>query len=376
MPRTTRRGPRLCSRPSSRSNHDEAYRMTKSPLLALAAALTLAAPPAAQVKLNGAGATFPNIIYQDWILTYGQTHPDVKLNYQSIGSGGGIRQFSDGTVDFGGTDAPMTDSAIAAIQGNVLHIPTVLGAIVVTYNVPGVTQQLKFTPDVIAGIFLGTITKWNDARITSVNPGVTLPATDIVVVHRADGSGTSFGFTDYLSKVSPEWAQKVGKGTSVSWPVGLGGKGNEGVAATVGQTPGAIGYIELGYALINKMPFAVLKNQSGNWITASLESVTAAAAGAMKEMGPNTDFRVSITNSPGARAYPAASFTWLLVHKSYSDTAKARSLMQFIWWAETDGQAKAPELGYSPLPQELRPWIQARLKSVTAGGRSVWKTAE
>src|SRR5437867_1858174 len=238
--------------------------MKRMTLLALALA---AAPAAAQVPINGAGATFPNIIYQDWILTYSQTHPDVKLNYQSIGSGGGIRQFSDGTIDFGGTDAPMSDSAIAAIQGNVLHIPTVLGAIVVTYNLPGVTQQLKFTPDVIAGIFLGTITKWNDARITSVNPGVTLPATDIVVVHRSDGSGTSFGFTDYLSKVSPEWAQKVGKGASVNWPVGLGGKGNEGVASTVAQTPGAVGYIELGYATATKIPFATIRNSSGNWIT-------------------------------------------------------------------------------------------------------------
>ena len=212
--------------------------MTKSSWLALAAALALAAPAAAQVQLNGAGATFPNIIYSDWILTYNQAHPDVKLNYQSIGSGGGIQQFSDGTVDFGGTDAPMTDSAIAAIQGNVLHIPTVLGAIIVTYNLPGVPQQLKFSPEAIAGIFLGTITKWNDARLTSVNPGVSLPAMDIVVVHRSDGSGTSYGFTDYLTKVSPEWAQKVGKGPSVNWPVGLGGKGNEGVAATVSQTPG------------------------------------------------------------------------------------------------------------------------------------------
>src|SRR5438094_6714313 len=267
--------------------------MKRMTLLALALA---AAPAAAQVPINGAGATFPSIIYQDWILTYSQTHPDVKLNYQSIGSGGGIRQFSDGTVDFGGTDAPMTDSAIAAIQGNVLHIPTVLGAIVVTYNVPGVTQQLKFTPDVIAGIFLGTITKWNDARIASVNPGVTLPATDIVVVHRSDGSGTSFGFTDYLSKVSPEWAQKVGKGTSVRWPVGLGGKGDEGVGSSVGQTPGAIGYIELGYATANKLPATQLRNKAGVFVTPTLQSVTAALSAAMGTMGPNTDFRVSITN--------------------------------------------------------------------------------
>src|SRR5438034_11706991 len=224
--------------------------MKRMTLLALALA---AAPAAAQVQINGAGATFPNIIYSDWILTYGETHADVKLNYQSIGSGGGIRQFSDGTVDFGGTDAPMTDSANSAIHGNVLHIPTVLGAIVVTYNLPGVTQQLKFSPDAIAGIFLGTITKWNDARLASLNPGVTLPATDIVVVHRSDGSGTTYGFTDYLTKVSRDWAQRVGKGASVNWPVGLGGKGNEGVASTVAQTPGAVGYIELGYATATKL---------------------------------------------------------------------------------------------------------------------------
>ena len=343
--------------------------MKRLTLLALALA---AAPAAAQVQINGAGATFPNIIYQDWILTYSQSHPDVKLNYQSIGSGGGIRQFSDGTVDFGGTDAPMTDSAIAAIQGNVLHIPTVLGAIVVTYNLPGVTQQLKFTPDVIAGIFLGTITRWNDARIASVNPGVTLPATDIVVVHRSDGSGTSFGFTDYLSKVSPDWAQKIGKGTSVSWPVGLGGKGNEGVAATVGQTPGAIGYVELGYATANKMAFGQVQNSAGKFVAPTLEAVTAALAGALAKMGPSTDFRVSITNADGANAYPIATMTWLLLHKSYADADKAKALVQFVWWAETEGQAKAPTLGYAPLPAQLRPWIQTRLRSITAGGRVAW----
>src|SRR5213593_901594 len=343
----------------------------KRALLAVLA-LAGAVPLAAQIQLNGAGATFPNIIYQNWILTYNQAHPDAKLNYQSIGSGGGIRQFSDGTVDFGGTDAPMTDSAIAAINGNVFHIPTVLGAVVAAYNLPDVAQPVRFSPDVLADIFLGKVTKWNDARLSSINPGVTLPNQDIIVVHRADGSGTSFVWTDYLSKVSPEWQQKVGKGPSVNWPVGLGGRGNEGVAATVQQTPGAVGYIELGYAVANKVPFGTLRNRSGNWIAPSLESVTAAAAGAMKDMGPNTDFRVSITDSPGAQAYPAASFTWLLVHKTYSDTAKARALVQFVWFAETEGQAKAPALGYSPLPKELRPWIQARLKSVTAGGRPVW----
>src|SRR2546426_8197719 len=318
--------------------------MKRTTLLALALA---AVPAAAQVKLNGAGATFPNIIYQDWMLSYNKTHADVKLNYQSIGSGGGIRQFSDGTVDFGGTDAPMNDSAIAAIPGNVLHIPTVLGAIVVTYNVPGVTQQLKFTPDVIAGIFLGTITKWNHARITSVNPGVTLPATDIVVVHRSDGSGTSFGFTDYLSKVSPEWAQKVGKGTSVSWPVGLGGKGNEGVAATVAQTPGAIGYVELGYATANKMAFGQVQNSAGKFVSPTLEAVTAALAGALAKMGPSTDFRVSLTNPDGANAYPIATMTWLLLHKEDAHASKAKALVQVVWWAGNEGQAKAPALGYA-----------------------------
>jgi len=333
---------------------------------ALLAVLGLAGavPLAAQIQLNGAGATFPNIIYQNWILTYNQVHPDVKLNYQSIGSGGGIRQFSDGTVDFGGTDAPMTDSAIAAINGNVFHIPTVLGAVVAAYNLPDVAQPVRFSPDVLADIFLGKVTKWNDARLSSINPGVTLPNQDIIVVHRADGSGTSFVWTDYLSKVSPEWQQKVGKGPSVNWPVGLGGRGNEGVTTTVRQTPGAIGYIELGYAVANKVPFGTLRNRSGNWIAPSLESVTAAAAGAMKDMGPNTDFRVSITDSPGAQAYPVSSFTWLLVHKTYGDAPKARALVQFIWWVETEGQAKTIELGYAPLPKELRPWIQARLKTI------------
>jgi phosphate transport system substrate-binding protein len=341
--------------------------------LALAALLCAAAPAAAQVQLNGAGATFPNIIYSDWMLTYNQAHADVKLNYQSIGSGGGIRQFSDGTVDFGATDAPMTDSAIAAIGGNVLHIPTVMGAVVVAYNLQGLAQPVKFTPDVLADIFLGKITKWNDARLTSINAGLTLPATDIVVVHRADGSGTSFVFTDYLSKVSPAWQQKVGKGTSVNWPVGLGGRGNEGVSATVSQTPGAIGYVELAYAQKNNIPYGTMRNRAGNWITPSLGAVTAAAAGAMKDMGPNTDFRVSITNSPGPQAYPISSFTWLLLHRSYADTAKARALVQFVAWAESEGQAKAEPLGYAPLPKDLQPWIQARLKSITAGGRPVWK---
>jgi phosphate transport system substrate-binding protein len=347
---------------------------TRWPTLVVALA-ALAAPAAAQVKLNGAGATFPNIIYQDWILTYNQAHPDVQLNYQSIGSGGGIRQFSDGTVDFGATDAPMKDSAIAAINGNVLHIPTVLGGDVPTYNLPDVKATLKFTPDVLADIFLGKITKWSDARIASANPGVKLPETDIVVVHRSDGSGTTFIWTDYLSKVSPEWDLKVGRGPSVNWPVGLGGKGNEGVTATVKQTPGAIGYVELGYAMANQLPAGSVRNKAGKFVAASLESITAAAAGAMKEMGPGTDFRVSITNPDGDAAYPVASFTWFLLHKSYDDAAKASALVKFVWWAETQAQSRAAPLGYAPLPKQLAPWIEARLKSITSGGKPVWTTA-
>jgi phosphate transport system substrate-binding protein len=349
--------------------------MKQSTLIALAAAVALAAPATAQVKLNGAGATFPNIIYQDWMLTYNQAHPDVQLNYQSIGSGGGIRQFSDGTVDFGATDAPMKDSAITAISGNVLHIPTVLGGDVPTYNLPDVQATLRFTPDVLADIFLGKVTKWSDARIAAVNPGVKLPDQDIVVVHRSDGSGTSFIWTDYLSKVSPEWEQKVGRGTSVNWPVGLGGKGNEGVTATVRQTPGAIGYVELGYAMINKLPAGIVRNKAGKFIEPKLESITAAAAAAMQAMGPSTDFRVSITNADGEKAYPISSFTWFLLHKQYDDAAKASALVRFVWWAETEGQSRAEPLGYAPLPKQLRPWIEARLKAVTAGGKSVWMTA-
>lgn len=335
----------------------------------------LAAPAAAQVRLNGAGATFPNIIYQAWILTYNRQVQGVQLNYQSIGSGGGIRQFSDGTVDFGASDAPMTDSAIAAIDGNVLHIPTVLGAVVPTYTLPGLSAPIRFTPATLADIFLGKITKWNDPRLAAANPGVTLPDLDLLVVHRSDGSGTTFVWTDYLSKISPEWATRVGRGTSVNWPVGLGGRGNEGVAATVRQTPGAIGYVELGYAQQTGMPAGEVQNKEGHFVTATVEAVTAAAAGAMAEMGPKTDFRVSITNPAGANAYPVASFTWLLVHPKDSDAAKARELVKFIWWAETEGQSMAPRLGYASLPKELQPWIEARLKTVSVNGQAVWSGA-
>jgi phosphate transport system substrate-binding protein len=348
--------------------------MKRTTILTAAAAFGLcAAPAAAQVKLTGAGATFPNIIYQSWILDYNKTHSDVQLNYQSIGSGGGIRQFTDKTIDFGGSDAPMTDEQIAAVQGNVFHIPTVLGAVVITYNLPGVTQQLKFTPAVVADIYLGKLTKWNDARITALNPGVNLPSDDILVVHRSDGSGTTYIWTDYLSKISSEWKGKVGKGTSVNWPVGLGGKGNEGVSATVSQTPGAIGYVELAYANTNKLAYGQLQNASGKFIQPTLAATTAALAGAMKEMGPSTDFRVSITNSPGADAYPIASMTYLLVRKTYDDDpAKITALLKYIWWAETEGQARATALGYAPLPTALRPWIGARLAAVRASGKQVF----
>lgn len=345
----------------------------------IAASLAACAGAERPVALTGAGATFPYIIYSNWIQTYNAAHPDVTINYQSIGSGGGIRQFSDGTVDFGGTDAPMSDSAIAAIGGNVLHIPTVLGGVVATYNLPGVVG-VRFTPETLADIFLGRITTWNDARIASSNPGATLPNQSIVVVHRSDGSGTTFVWTDYLSKVSPEWLERVGRGTSVNWPTGLGGKGNEGVMATVQQTPGALGYVELGYALANreKVGVGIVRNRAGNFIEPTVTSVTAAAAGAMSDMGPDTDFRVSITDPSGDDAYPIASFTWLLLHREYEDedADKARALAHFVWWALTEGQSAAPELGYAPLPQEMQPWIEARLRAITAAGQPVWAGPE
>ncbi len=325
------------------------------------------------VFLNGAGATFPNLIYQQWIIEYNQQVDGVELNYQSIGSGGGIRQFTDGTVDFGASDAPMSDEEMSAVNGNVLHVPTVLGAVVPTYNLPGVTEPIRFTPAVLADIFLGKITKWDDPRIASVNPGLTLPAQDIVVVHRSDGSGTTFIWTEYLSKVSTAWQGQVGTGKSVNWPVGLGGRGNEGVTATVRQTPGALGYVELGYALLNNLPPGHVQNQAGNFIEPTIESVTAAASGAMNSMGPDTDFRVSLTNSPGANAYPIASFTWLLIRREDGDAAKAKALLDFVWWAVTEGAADAPALGYAPIPRALTPWIADRFEALTAEGATVWQ---
>jgi phosphate transport system substrate-binding protein len=310
----------------------------------------LAAPPPSPASLiNGAGASFPYPIYSKWFDEYHKLHPDVQINYQSIGSGGGIRQVLAGTVDFGATDGPMSDEQLGQAKSKILHFPTVLGAVVPTYNIPGVSQELKFTPDALAGIYLGKITKWNDEELTRANPGVNLPGDDIVVVHRSDGSGTSYVWTDYLSKISEEWKTKVGKSTSVNWPVGLGGKGNEGVAGLVKQTPNAIGYVELIYAIQNKLPYGLVRNSSGNFIRADLASTTAAAAA--KEM-PD-DFRVSITNPAGKNAYPIASFTWLLVPATIEDGVKRQVIVDFLHWMLTEGQEHAEPLAYARLPKEV-----------------------
>jgi len=319
--------------------------MRRLTLLLLCALVAL--PVMAQTTLNGAGATFPNPMYSKWFSEYHKLHPDIEVNYQSIGSGGGIRQVIAGTVDFGATDGPMTDDQLKEAKTKILHFPTVLGADVPAYNIPGVTAELKFTPEALAGIFLGKISKWNDKAITSANPGVNLPDRDIVVVHRSDGSGTSYIWTDYLSKISPEWQSQVGKGTSVKWPVGLGGKGNEGVAGMIRQLPGAVGYVELIYAVQNKISYGSVKNSAGEFVKASLESVTAAAASAPKMPA---DFRVSITNAPGKDAYPISSFTWLLIPQQSKDAAKGKILADFLNWMVTDGQKMTAALSYAPLP--------------------------
>lgn len=323
-------------------------------LFAFAAAATVAAEPvAAQTQITGAGATFPYPVYSKWFDAYHKRHADVQINYQSIGSGGGIRQVTEATVDFGATDGPMTEEQLAAFKSkrgrDIIHFPTVLGAVVPIYNVPGVTAQLKFTPDALSGIFLGTINKWNDPAIASVNPGVRLPATTIVVVRRSDGSGTSFVWTDYLSKVSPAWKAKVGASTSVNWPVGIGGKGNEGVSGLVKQTAGAIGYVELVYAEQNKIAHGAVKNSAGEFVSATLAAISAAGASATVP----ADFRVSITNPPGKAAYPIASFTWLLIPKKIDDPARHRAITGFLRWMLTDGQGMVEALGYAKLPKAL-----------------------
>ena len=323
--------------------------------------LALFVPGGWAQTLNGAGATFPYPIYSKWFNEYHNNHPDVQINYQSIGSGGGIRQVTAGTVDFGATDGPMTDQQLAEAKFKILHVPTVLGAVVPAYNVPGVKEELKFSPSTLAGVFLGKISNWNDKAIAADNPGVKLPDRAIVVAHRSDGSGTTYIWTDYLSKVSSDWKDQVGKGTSVRWPVGLGGKGNEGVAGLVRQMEGAFGYVELIYAIQNKIPYGSVKNSSGAWIKGSLESTTAAAA-SVKNM-PD-DFRVSITNPPGKDAYPIASFTWLLVPAQFKDAAKGKVMVDFLNWMLERGESMVTELDYAPLPDNVKEKVRARIKEI------------
>jgi phosphate transport system substrate-binding protein len=315
--------------------------------------------------LTGAGATFPYPLYSKWFDAYA-TKTGVKINYQSIGSGGGIRQLSEQTVDFGATDAPMSDAELAKAKGGaVLHIPTALGAVAVIYNLTEVTQPIKLTGDVLAAIYQGQVTKWSDARIASLNPGVKLPATDILVVHRSDGSGTSYVFTDYLANVSAPWATKPGKGKEVQWPVGLGAKGNEGVAGQVKQTPGAIGYVELVYANQNKMSTALLKNAAGEFVAPSIASVTAAAAGAAAKLPPTTDYRVSIVNASGAGVYPISSFTWIILYEKQADAAKGKKVTDFLKWAlGAEGQGMEAPLDYAPLPDKMRADLLAKLETV------------
>ena len=323
-----------------------------------------AAPGRAAVLINAAGATFPYPMYSKWFDQYHKMHSDVQINYQSIGSGGGIRQVIEGTVDFGASDGPMTDEQMKQFRDKrgfgILHFPTVLGADVPCYNIPGVSEELNFTPEALAGIFLGKITKWNDPELVKANPKANLPAKDIVVVHRADGSGTTYVWVDYLSKVSPEWKAKVGTGTSVNWPVGLGGKGNEGVSGQIKQTPNSLGYVELIYAVQNKLAYGRVKNSSGAFIKASLASVTSAAAAAAKSM-PD-DFRVSMTNPPGKDAYPIASFTWLLIPEKIADATKRKTIVDFLKWMLTDGQNMTEALDYAKLP---KPVVAKELKAIS-----------
>ena len=330
-------------------------------LFPLLAVLLLTLSVSAQTKLNGAGATFPYPIYSKWFNEYHNQHPDIEINYQSIGSGGGIRQVTAGTVDFGASDGPMSDEQLAASTVKLIHLPTVLGSVVPAYNIPGFKGELKFTPEIIAGIYLGKITSWNDAAIAKANPGVSLPGQSIIVVHRSDGSGTTYIFTDYLSKVSPDWKSQVGKGTSVSWPVGLGAKGNEGVAGMIRQMDGAFGYVELIYALQNNITYGTVKNAAGNFVKASLDSTTAAAA-SMKTMP--ADFRVSITNPPGGDAYPISSFTWLLVPLDWKDKGKQKVFADFLNWMVDQGQSMTAALNYAPLPDSVKQKVKTAIQTI------------
>jgi phosphate transport system substrate-binding protein len=322
--------------------------------LVLAACTKTEAPTASgqssrTITINGAGATFPNPIYSKWFSDYNKLHPDVQINYQPIGSGGGIKQLASQTVFFGASDGPMTDEQLKSAPRPILHFPTVLGAVVPAYNLPNV--ELKFTGPLLADIFLGKVKKWNDPAIAKVNPGISLPNSDITIVHRSDGSGTTYIWVDYLSKVSPEYKKKVGVATSVNWPVGVGAKGNEGVTGMVRQTPGALGYVELVYALQNKIPYGSVQNAAGDWVRASLDSVTAAASSAAANMP--ADFRVSITNATGKGAYPISSFTWILLYQNPTDKERGRIMVDFMKWALSEGQKSATGLGYAPLPKEV-----------------------
>ncbi|MGE0440420.1 MAG: phosphate ABC transporter substrate-binding protein PstS [Gemmatimonadales bacterium] len=330
----------------------------------------VAAPLAGQAKLTGAGATFPNPIYSKWFSTYAQK-TGAQINYQPIGSGGGIRQFTENTVDFGATDGPMTAEQLTAVSNNVVHLPTVLGAVALTYNLPALgNAKLKLDPATIADLFLGKITRWDDARLAALNPGLKLPKADVLVVHRSDGSGTTYVFVDYLSKVSAEWKDKVGVATSVKWPTGLGGRGNDGVTQQVKQLEGTIGYVELVYALANKLPYASVKNSAGKYVDPTLDAVSAAAAGA--KLTKDTDFRVSITNAAGDGAYPIASFTWLLLKADNPKPAEAKLLRDFAnWMVTSEAQGMAKELGYAPLPAEVATLVKARIKTLKAQGRVI-----
>jgi phosphate transport system substrate-binding protein len=342
-------------------------------LAATAVGLLLAAtaPLGAQgADLTGAGATFPYPIYSKWFNDYAQ-QKGVKINYQSIGSGGGIRQLSEQTVDFGASDAPMSDDELSKAKGGpVLHFPTVLGAVVITYQLAGVTKPINLTGDALADIFLGRIVKWNDPRIATLNRGVALPDQDILVVHRSDGSGTSYIFTDYLATVSPTWKMGPGKGKEVQWPAGIGAKGNEGVTGMVKQTPGSIGYVELAYARQNKLPYAALRNAEGKFVQPTIESVTEAAAGAAKKLPSNTDYRISIVNAPGKGAYPISSFTWLLVYQNMPDASKGAKLIDFVHWAYREGEKSAATLDYAPLPKSMIAQLEKRLSTLKVGTAS------
>lgn len=324
--------------------------------------LAVSSVHAEALLINGAGATFPYPIYSKWFDEYHKLHGDVQINYQSIGSGGGIRQISSRTVDFGASDGPMTDAQIENAKGALLHLPTVLGAVVPIYNVEGVTEKLNFSQKAIAGIFLGTITTWNDPEIAKANPNINLPGSSIVVVHRSDGSGTSYCWTDFLTKINSSWASRVGKGTSVNWPVGLGGKGNEGVSGLVKQTPNSIGYVELIYATQNKIAYGTLQNKAGKFVEANAGAVKAAAASAKMPF----DFRVSITNAAGESSYPAATYTWLLVYKNQSDKMKGQAIVGFLNWMLKEGQGMAEGLGYVPLPDNVKSMVEQAVAKIKA----------